>query len=177
VWNGSAWVNAFGISAQSNSTANAAVSGSLTAAAYLTQTNPGSQADIYQGKPAKGNPFFNVTYQGTIKSNGGLALSTVLNSASTLDLTAANKNVIANAATGAQTITLPSCSAAWPDTASPNGSELTIIKADASSNAVTLRPVSPQRINYAGTFATSLSITSPGKRTLICAPDSNWYAY
>jgi hypothetical protein len=118
-----------------------------------------------------------VTYQGTIKSNGGIALSTIINTASMLTLTPANKNVIANATSGAQTITLPSCYTAWPDNASPTGLEFTIIKSDTSSNAVTLQTVNSQEINYAGVLAQSLSITAAGKRTLICGPDYNWYAY
>ena len=145
VWNGSKWVNAFGLSAQGNSIANASVSGSLTAA--------------------------------EIKSTGGLALSTVLNTASTLTLTAANMNVIANATSGAQTITLPNCYTAGPNKASPTGLEFTIIKSDTSSNAVTLHTVSSQQINYAGVLVQSLSITASGKRTLVCGPDHNWYAY
>jgi len=104
-------------------------------------------------------------------------LSTVINTASTLTLTAANKNVIANAASGPQTITLPSCYTQWADKAQPTGEEFTIIKSDSSSNAVTLTTVSSQTINYQGTTGTSLLISSAGKRTLICAPDYNWYAY
>ena len=145
--------------------------------AFSAQLYSGYQGDVLQGHFSGTNPFFNVTYQGTIKSNGGLALSTVLNTASTLTLTAANKNVIANAVSGAQTITLPSCYTAWPDKATPTGLELTIIKSDTSANAVTLQTVSSQQINYAGAWSQTLSITSPGKRTLVCGPDYNWYAY
>jgi hypothetical protein len=145
--------------------------------AYSAQLYMGYQGDVLQGHFSGVNPFFNVTYQGTIKSNGGLALSTIINTASTLTLTAANKNMIANAASGAQTITLPSCYTAWPDKASPTGLEFTIIKSDASANAVTLETVSSQQINYLGVTAASLAIASPGKRTLVCGPDYNWYAY
>jgi len=145
--------------------------------AFAAQLYTGYQGDILQGHFSGTAPFFDVTYQGTIKSNGGIALSTVLNTASTLTLTPANKNVIADAASGAQTLTLPSCYTAWPDKASPTGLELTIIKSDTSSNAVTVQTVSSQQINYLGVFSTSLSITSPGKRTLVCGPDYNWYAY
>ena len=145
--------------------------------AFSAQLYTGYQGDVLQGHFSGVNPFFNVTYQGTIKSTGGLALSTVLNTASTLTLTPANKNVIANAASGTQTITLPSCYTAWPDKASPTGLELTVIKSDATSNAVTLQTVSSQQINYAGVSAQSLSITAAGKRTLVCGPDYNWYAY
>jgi hypothetical protein len=145
--------------------------------AFSAQLYSGYQGDVLQGHFSGFNPFFNVTYQGTIKSSGGLALSTIINTASTLTLTAANKNVIANAGSGAQTITLPSCYTAWPDNASPTGLELTIIKSDTSSNAVILQTVSTQQINYAGAWSQTLSISSPGKRTLVCAPDYNWYAY
>lgn len=145
--------------------------------AYSAQLYTGYQGDILQGHFSGVSPFFNVTYQGTIKSNGGIALGTIINTASTLTLTPANKNVIANAASGAQTITLPSCFTAWPDKASPTGLEFTIIKSDTSSNTVTLQTVSSQQINYAGALAQTLSITAAGKRTLICGPDFNWYAY
>jgi hypothetical protein len=101
----------------------------------------------------------------------------VINTGSTMTLTAANKNVIANAASGVQTITLPSCYTPWPDKASPTGLEFTVIKSDTSSNAVTLQTVSGQKINYQGVLGASLSWNSPGKRTLVCAPDYNWYAY
>jgi hypothetical protein len=145
--------------------------------AYSAQLYTGYEGDVLQGHFSGVSPFFNVTYQGTIKSNGGIALGTIINTASTLTLTPANKNVIANAASGAQTITLPSCYTPWPDRVSPTGLEFTIIKSDTSSNAVTLQTVSSQQINYAGVTATSLSITAAGKRTLVCAPDYNWYAY
>ncbi len=145
--------------------------------AYAAQFYTGYQGDVLQAHFSGVNPFFNVTYQGTIRSNGGLALSTIINTASTLTLTAANKNVIANAASGAQTITLPSCYTALPDKAAPTGLEFTIIKSDTSSNAVTLQTVSSQNINYNGISAQTLAISAPGKRTLVCAPDYNWYAY
>jgi hypothetical protein len=145
--------------------------------AYSAQLYNGYQTDVLEAHVAGQNPFFNVTYQGTIRSQGGIALSTVINTASTLTLTAANKNVIANAASGPQTITLPSCYTQWADKAQPTGEEFTIIKSDTSSNAVTLATVSSQTINYQGVTGTSLVISSAGKRTLICAPDYNWYAY
>ncbi|MGB7190452.1 MAG: hypothetical protein WBD10_09975, partial [Acidobacteriaceae bacterium] len=145
--------------------------------AYSAQLYTGYQGDAFQAHFSGVQPFFNVTSQGTIKSNGGIALSTIINTASTLTLTAANKNVIANAASGAQTITLPSCYTAWPDRATPTGLEFTILKSDTSSNAVTMQTVSGQKINYQGVLGTTLSIASPGKRTLVCGPDYNWYAY
>ena len=145
--------------------------------AYSAQLYNGYQTDIFEGHIAGQDPFFNVTYQGTIRTQGGIALSTVLNTASTLTLTAANKNVIANATSGAQSITLPSCFTAWPDKATPTGEEFTIIKSDTSANAVILTTTSSQTINYQGATAGSLVISSAGKRTLVCGPDDNWYAY
>lgn len=145
--------------------------------AYSAQLYSGYQTDLFEGHVAGQNPFFNVTYQGTLRTQGGIALSTIINTASTLTLTAANKNVIASASSGAQTITLPSCYTQWPDKVSPTGEEFTIIKSDPSSNAVTLTTTSSQTINYQGTAATSLVISSAGKRTLVCGPDANWYAY
>jgi Pectate lyase superfamily protein len=145
--------------------------------AYSAQLYNGYQTDIFEGHIAGQNPFFNVTYQGTIRTQGGIALSTILNTASTLTLTAANKNVIANATSGAQSITLPSCFTTWPDKATPAGEEFTIIKSDTSANAITLTTTSSQTINYQGATAASLVISSAGKRTLVCGPDDNWYAY
>lgn len=145
--------------------------------AYSAQLYNGYQTDLFEGHIAGQDPFFNVTYQGTIRTQGGIALSTILNTASTLTLTAANKNVIANATNGAQTITLPSCFTPWPDKATPTGEEFTIIKSDPSTNAITLTTTSSQSIHYQGTMASSLVISSAGERTLICGPDDSWYAY
>ena len=145
--------------------------------AYAAQMYTGYQGDVFNAHFSGLNPFFNITYQGTIRSQGGIALSMVINTASTLTLTAANKNVIANAVNGAQTITLPSCYTPLPDKATPTGLEFTIIKSDASANAVTLNTTSSQNINYHGVVAQTLAITSAGERSLICGPDYNWYAY
>jgi hypothetical protein len=145
--------------------------------AYSAQMYSGYQGDAFQAHFSGVNPFFNVTYQGTIRTSGGIALSTVINTTSALTLTAANKNVIADATSGAQTLTLPSCYTPLPDKAAPTGLEFTIIKSDTSSNTVTLQTVSSQNINYNGAVAQTLAITTPGKRTLVCAPDYNWYAY
>lgn len=145
--------------------------------AYAAQMFSGYEGDLLQGHFSGITPFFNITYQGTIKSSGGIALSTVVNTALTLTLTNANKNVIANASSGAQTITLPSCFTPWPDRATPVGLELTIIKSDTTANAVTLETVSGQSINYAGALAQTLAISAAGKRTLVCGPDDTWYAY
>ncbi|RRA48231.1 glycosyl hydrolase family 28-related protein [Acidipila sp. EB88] len=171
--------------ASNNAPGNGAVSAvwaapkaaAATYSAYSAQEYTGYLGDLFDGHIAGQMPFFNITYQGTIKSAGGLALSTVLNTATTLTLTTANKNVIANAASGAQTITLPSCYTAMADKASPTGLELTVVKSDTSTNAVTLATVSAQLIDYQGATATTLVIGSAGKRSLVCGPDSNWYAY
>lgn len=146
-------------------------------AAYAAQMYSGYQGDVFNAHFSGQNPFFNITAQGTIRSQGGIALSTVINTASTLTLTVGNKNVIANAASGAQTITLPSCYTPLPDKASPTGLEFTIIKSDSSANAVTLKTVSSQAINYHGVVGSTLAISSAGERSLVCGPDNNWYAY
>lgn len=148
-----------------------------TYSAFSAQEYTGYQGDLFDGHIAGQMPFFEVTYQGTIRSAGGLALSTVLNTAGTLALTTASRNVIANAAGGVQTITLPSCFTAMPDKASPTGLELVVIKSDASTNTVTLTTLSAQTINYQGITAESLVMAAAGKRTLVCGPDNNWYAY
>jgi hypothetical protein len=145
--------------------------------AYSAQLYSGYTTDIFEGHIAAANPFFNITYQGTIRSQGGIMLSTVLNTSSTLALTTASKNVIANAAGGAQTLTLPSCYTQMPDKQTPTGLELTVVKSDTSGNAVTLQTVSAQTINYQGAVGSSLVITAAGKRSLVCGPDNNWYAY
>ena len=145
--------------------------------AFVAQLYTGYQGDIFQGHFSGVAPFFDITYQGTIKSKGGIALSTVINTASTFTLTNANKNVIANAAGGAQTLILPSCFAAFADGASPAGLEFTVIKSDATSNVVTLQTVSSQNINYQGATAQTLVISAAGKRSLVCGPDYNWYAF
>ena len=145
--------------------------------AYSAQLYSGYTTDIFEGHIAAANPFFNITYQGTIRSQGGIALSTVLNTSSALALTTANKNVIANAASGAQVLTLPSCYTPMPDKQAPTGLELTVIKTDTSSNAVTMQTVSSQTINYQGATSSSLVIAAAGKRSLVCGPDNNWYAF
>lgn len=145
--------------------------------AFSAQLYTGYQGDIFQGHFSGVTPFFDITYQGTIRSNGGMALSTVINTASTLTLTSANRTVIVNAASGAQTITLPSCYTPLADNTPPTGLELTIVKSDTSANAVTLQTVSAQNINYSGAVAQTLAIPAAGKRTLVCGPDYNWYAF
>lgn len=145
--------------------------------AYSAQLYSGYTTDLFEGHVAAANPFFNITYQGTIRSQGGLMLSTVMNTTSALALTTANKNVLANASGGAQTLTLPSCFTPMADKQAPTGMELTVVKTDTSSNAVTVQAVSSQTINYLGAASTSLAIAAAGKRSLVCGPDNNWYAY
>ncbi|HEY6445432.1 MAG TPA: hypothetical protein VIY53_03160 [Acidobacteriaceae bacterium] len=144
-------------------------------AAYAAQMYTGYQGDAFQAHFSGVAPFFNVTYQGTIRTSGGIALGTVVNTASTLALTAANKNVIANAASGPQTITLPSCFTPLADNTPPTGLEFTIVKSDASSNAVTLATTSSQLIYSQGVGAATLALASPSTQTLVCGPDNNWY--
>lgn len=144
-------------------------------AAYSAQLYTGYQGDAFQAHYSGVSPFFNLTYQGTIRTNGGIALGTVVNTASTLTLTAANKNVIANAASGPQTITLPSCFTPLADNAPPAGLEFTIVKADSSANAVTLAATSSQLIYSQGVGAATLVLSSPSTQTLVCGPDANWY--
>ncbi len=151
--------------------------GAATYSAYSAQEYTGYQGDLFDGHIAGQMPFFNITYQGTIKSAGGIALSTVINTAASLALTTANKNVIANASSGAQVLTLPSCYTPMADKATPTGLELTIVKADSSNNAVTLQTVSGQTINYGGTAAGTLVIGAAGRRSAVCGPDNNWYAW
>lgn len=143
--------------------------------AFAAQMYTGYQGDAFQAHFSGVTPFFNVTYQGTIRSSGGIALSTIINTASTLTLTAANKNVIANAAGGPQTITLPSCYTPLLDRAQPTGLEFTIVKSDSSANAVTLTTVSSELIYSQGTGAATLVLGSPSTDTLVCGPDDNWY--
>jgi hypothetical protein len=143
--------------------------------AFSAQMYTGYQGDAFQAHFSGVNPFFNVTYQGTIRSSGGIALGTVINTASTLTLTPANKNVIANAAGGAQTITLPSCYTPLADKAMPTGLEFTIVKSDTSSNTVTLATTSSELIYSQGTGAATLVLSAPSTETLVCGPDYNWY--
>ncbi|HEX4007854.1 MAG TPA: hypothetical protein VHX60_16900 [Acidobacteriaceae bacterium] len=143
--------------------------------AYSAQLYTGYLGDAFQAHFSGITPFFNVTYQGTIRTNGGIALGTIVNTASSLTLTAANKNVIANASGGPQTITLPSCYTPLADNASPAGLEFTIVKSDTSSNAVTLQTTSSQMIYNQGNAAPTLVLSAPSTQTLVCGPDYNWY--
>ncbi len=64
-----------------------------------------------------------------------------------------------------------------PDKSAPTGLELTVVKADTSSNAVTVTTLSGQTINYQGATASTLVLSAAGKRSLVCGPDNNWYAF
>lgn len=153
------------------------LSASANEAAYSAQMYSGYEGDAFQAHFSGVEPFFNVTYQGTVRASGGLAVSTIINTSASLTLTTASKNIIANAASGPQTITLPSCYTPMADRMAPTGLELTIIKSDSSSNAVTLQTVSSQTIDYHGSTAQNLTISTAGARNLVCGPDDNWYAY
>ncbi len=74
-------------------------------------------------------------------------------------------------------MTLPSCYTPMADKQTPTGLELTVLKSDTTGNAVTLQTVSGQTINYQGAVGSSLAIAAAGKRSLVCGPDNNWYAY
>jgi hypothetical protein len=105
---------------------------------------------------------------------GGLQTAAVsLTGATTL--TVDNKNVMANASGSAFTLTLPSCYTAMADGLTPIGTELTIIKTDASANAVTLATVSSETINYLGSASATYVIGSAGGVTMVCGSDNNWY--
>jgi hypothetical protein len=151
------------------------LSAAANEAAYAAQMYTGYQGDAFQAHFSGVSPFFNLTYQGTIRTTGGIALGTIVNTAAALTLTAANKNVIANAASGPQTITLPSCYTPLADNAAPTGLEFTIVKSDTSSNAVTLAATSSELIYSEGVGAATLVLPSAATQTLVCGPDYNWY--
>ncbi len=138
-------------------------------------SNQGLEYDQWNG--SKWVNAFHVIDQGTVKINGGLAISTVLNTAASLTLGDSNKTVLANASSGAQTLTLTDCSGTFSDGGARTGQEFTVVKTDGSANAVTVKAVGTQTISYDGTAAASMTIGSPGARTMVCGPDHNWYAY
>ncbi len=152
-------------------------SSSAKSGAFGAQYYSGFQGDLLQGHFSGGGPFFNVTYQGTVRSAGGIALSTVTNTAAALTLTDANRTVLANASGGAQTITLTDCGAAMADGAARTGQEFNVVKTDTSANVVTVAGTAGQTVNYNGAVAGTLAITTAGTRTLVCGPDRNWYAH
>jgi hypothetical protein len=116
---------------------------------------------------------FAVMADGTVRHTG-LQTSAVFATASTT-LTKANHIVLANASSGAFTLTLPSCYTAMPDGLTPTGMEFTIVKTDTSSNAVQLATTSGETIEVSGNKTTSYSLAATGGLTLACGPDSNWY--
>lgn len=133
----------------------------------------GGQADTYysgySGQPSN----FAVMADGAIKSTGLQTGVTAITASTTL--TKANHVILANAAGGAFTLTLPSCFTAMPDGLAPTGMEFTIVKTDVSGNAVTLTTTSGQSINVRGTSYTSLALPVPSGLTLACGTDNNWY--
>jgi hypothetical protein len=134
--------------------------------------------DIYYGGPTGAQSTFAVRCNGTLHLAGGLQTSAVSVTANTT-LAYWNKNVMANASSGAITLTLPSCFTPMPDGLTPTGMEITVYKTESSANPVTLATTSGQTINYQGTNYTSGSLSLTTSRyalTLVCGSDSNWYA-
>lgn len=134
----------------------------------------GGQGDaFYSGFSGQASNFA-VMADGTIRHTG-LQTNAVFATSSTT-LSKANHVVLANAAGGAFTLTLPSCYTAMPDGLKPTGMEFAIVKTDSSSNAVQLTTTSGETINVPGSSATSYSLTAAGGVTLACGPDSNYYS-
>lgn len=148
-----------------------------------TQANEGG-VEVENFSGGQGDAFFSgfsgqasnfaVMADGTVRHTG-LQTSTVFATTSTT-LTKANHIVLANASSGALTLTLPSCYTAMPDGLRPTGMELTIVKTDATSNAVQLATTSSETISVLGSSASSYALTAAGGLTLACGPDSNWYS-
>lgn len=134
----------------------------------------GGQGDsFYSGISGQASNFA-VMADGTVKHTG-VQTNAVFATGSTT-LTKANHIVLANASSGAFTLTLPSCYTAMPDGLAPTGMEFTIIKTDTSSNAVQVATSSAETISVLGSGSTSYSIIAAGGLTLACGPDSNWYS-
>ena len=134
----------------------------------------GGQGDaFYSGFSGQASNFA-VMADGTIRHTG-LQTSAVFATAS-MTLTKANHVVLANAAGGGFTLTLPSCYTAMPDGLRPIGMEFTIVKTDSTGNAVQLGTTSGETINVLGSSAGSYSLTAAGGLTLACGPDSNYYS-
>jgi hypothetical protein len=134
----------------------------------------GGQGDAYYSGFSGQASNFAVMADGTIRHTG-LQTSTVVATSSTA-LTKANHVILANAAGGGFTLTLPSCYTAMPDGLKPTGMEFTIVKTDATGNAVQLATTSGETINVLGASAGSYSLAAPGGLTLACGPDSNYYS-
>ena len=134
----------------------------------------GGQGDsFYSGISGQASNFA-VMADGTVKHTGVQTNAVFATGPTTL--TKANHIVLANASSGAFTLTLPSCYTAMPDGLAPTGMEFTIIKTDTSSNAVQVATSSAETINVLGSGSTSYSIIAAGGLTLACGPDSNWYS-
>ncbi|MFP5229836.1 MAG: hypothetical protein ACLGXA_19655 [Acidobacteriota bacterium] len=134
----------------------------------------GGQGDTFYsgfgGQPSN----FAVMADGTVRHTG--LQSSVVSATSSMTLNKANHIVLASASSGSFTLTLPSCSAAMPDGLKPTGMEFTIVKTDASGNAVQLAAPNGETINVLGTAAGSYSLSAAGGVTLACGPDSNYYS-
>ncbi len=148
-----------------------------------SQANEGG-VEVENFAGGQGDPFFSgftgqasnfaVMADGTVKHTG-LQTSAMIATASTT-LTKANHIVLANASSGAFTLTLPSCYTAMPDGLKPTGMEFTIVKTDTSGNAVQLASSGGQTINVLGSSSTTYSLGTAGGLTLACGPDSNYYS-
>jgi hypothetical protein len=134
----------------------------------------GGQGDSFLSGFSGQASNFAVMADGTVRHTG-LQTSAVFATSSTT-LTKANHIVLANATSGAFTLTLPSCYTAMPDGLTPTGMEFTIVKTDTTANAVQLATSSSETISVLGSKASSYSLTAAGGLTLACGPDSNWYS-
>lgn len=134
----------------------------------------GGQGDAFysgfSGQPSN----FAVMADGTVRHTG-LQTSAVF-ATSSMTLSKANHIVLANASSGAITLTLPSCYTPMPDGLTPTGMEFTVLKTDASSHAVTLATTSNETINVLGAGSASYTVAAAGGLTVACGPDSNWYS-
>jgi hypothetical protein len=134
----------------------------------------GGQGDSFLSGFSGQASNFAVMADGTVRHTGQQTSAVFATSSTTL--TKANHIVLANAASGAFTLTLPSCYTAMPDGLTPTGMEFTIVKTDTTGNAVQLTTSSSETISVLGSKTSSYPLTAAGGLTLACGPDSNWYS-
>jgi hypothetical protein len=134
----------------------------------------GGQGDSFLSGFSGQASNFAVMADGTVRHTGQQTSAVFATSSTTL--TKANHIVLANATSGAFTLTLPSCYTAMPDGLTPTGMEFTIVKTDTTANAVQLATSSSETISVLGSKVSSYSLTAAGGLTLACGPDSNWYS-
>jgi hypothetical protein len=142
---------------------------------YEAENFAGGEGDLYYGGYSASPSSFAIRPDGTGHFAGGMQTGTV-SVTSSATLTTSDHNVLASASSGALTLTLPTCSTAMADGLVPLGMEMVVYKTDVGANTVTLSASGGETINYAGVTAGTLVIATPGSRTLVCGPDSNWYA-